>query len=91
MKRKTLLLSLFCLVGMMSASAQQTWNFTQTPEADVTALKAATTEWTYTEASDRYENNNAISGAIKAGGSLAVGTTVQRRKGKSSVHLTTKK
>ena len=80
MKRKTLLLSLLCLVGMMSASAQQTWNFTQTPEADVTALKAATTEWTYTEASDRYENNNAISGAIKAGGTelqMTQGLTVE--------------
>ena len=65
---KKILTSIVALMGLMSASAQQTWDFTQTNAQDVEALKAATTEWSYTESSDRYENLNAIDGALTAGG-----------------------
>ena len=52
---------------MLNASAQTKWDFTQTPEADVAALTAATAEWSYTESSNRFESINAISGPLKAG------------------------
>ncbi len=58
----------------------QTWDFTQTPDADVAALKAATSEWSYTESSNRYESINAINGAITAGGTeltMTKGLTVE--------------
>ncbi len=59
---------LVLMLGLGMNVKAQTWDFTTTPDADVTLLKAATTEWTYTETSDRYESKKAISGAITAGG-----------------------
>ena len=64
---RKIIFSLLCLVGMTSMQAQQKWDFTQTPADDVTALAAATTEWAYTEASNRFESKTDINGAIKAG------------------------
>lgn len=67
---KKTLITLLALVGMMSASAQQTWDFTHTPDADSTALAAAKSEWTATTSGtiNRFESINAIEGAITAGG-----------------------
>ena len=64
---KKILFSIIALVGVLNAGAQTKWDFTQTPEADVTALTAATTEWAYTESSNRFESINAINGPLKAG------------------------
>ena len=64
---KKILFSIIALLGVLNASAQTKWDFTQTPESDVTALTAATTEWTYTESSNRFESINAINGPLKAG------------------------
>ena len=58
----------------MICNAQQSWDFTVTNANDVTALKKATTEWTYTESSDRYENINAINGALTAGDAVLLTT-----------------
>jgi hypothetical protein len=55
------------LLGLGTGVKAQTWDFTQSNADDVAALKAATSEWTYTEASDRYENKVAINGVVKAG------------------------
>lgn len=68
MKRITAIFSVLAMMMAMSATANaQTWDFTKTDAADVEALSAATSEWTYTESSKRYENVKAISGAVKAG------------------------
>ncbi|MBQ8066372.1 MAG: pectate lyase [Prevotella sp.] len=69
MKKVLAILTLLALMMGQSTSvkAQQTWDFAQTFDADVAALTAATSEWTYTEASARFENKNAISGALMAG------------------------
>ena len=64
---KKILFSIIALLGVLNTSAQTKWDFTQTPESDVTALTAATTEWAYTESSNRFESINAISGPLKAG------------------------
>ena len=69
---------LYTILFSINASAQGKWDFTQTPESDVIALSAATTEWSYTESSNRYESINAISGALMAGG-----TELQMTKGLS--------
>ena len=55
------------LLGLGTGVKAQTWDFTQSNADDVAALKAATSEWTYTESSDRYENKVAINGVVKAG------------------------
>ena len=76
---KKILFAILALQCAVSLSAQRVWDFTVTPDEDVTALQAATSEWKYTEASDRYENLNAISGPITAGGqelTLAKGLTI---------------
>ena len=65
---KKILFSIIALLGVLNASAQTRWDFAQTPESDVTALSAATTEWSYTESSNRYESINAIDGPLTAGG-----------------------
>ena len=65
---KKLFLTLACLAAVIGMQAQQTWNFTVTSEADVALLKAATSEWSYTESSDRYQSKNAIDGPLTAGG-----------------------
>ena len=48
MKKLTTILSLMLLMMSIAVNAQ-TWDFTKTPADDVTALMAATTEWTFTE------------------------------------------
>jgi pectate lyase len=65
---KKILFSIIALLGVFSASAQQTWNFTTTPAADVSLLSSATTEWQYTEKSNRYENQKEVNGPVTAGG-----------------------
>ncbi len=50
--------------------AQQTWDFTQSYAEDITALNAATSEWSYDSSNDRYQNKNAINGPIKAGSTV---------------------
>jgi pectate lyase len=70
MKRIYYVLSLIVLLtGMSMGVKAQSWDFTQTPEADVTALQADTRNWTFTETSNRYESKNEINGAITANGS----------------------
>ena len=64
---KKTIFTFLALLSSLMGNAQQSWDFTSTNSADVTALSAATTEWTYTESSKRYENINAIDGALKAG------------------------
>ena len=64
---KKILFSIIALLGVLNVSAQTKWDFTQTPESDVAALMAATTEWSYTESSNRFESINAINGPLKAG------------------------
>ena len=64
---KKILFSIIALLGVLHANAQTKWDFTQTPESDVTALKAAPTEWSYTESGNRFESINAINGPLKAG------------------------
>ena len=64
--KKTIFIFMALLTSLMG-NAQQSWDFTTTNTNDVSALKAATTEWTYTESSDRYENINAIDGFLTAG------------------------
>lgn len=58
------------LLTSLMCNAQQSWDFTVTNANDVVALEAATTEWRYTEASDRYENLKPIDGALTAGGTI---------------------
>jgi pectate lyase len=65
---KKILFMLLALATTMLAGAQQKWDFTVSNEDDVAALKAATSEWSYTEASDRYESKTAIDGYLTAGG-----------------------
>ena len=60
-------LFVLCTLFFSGVAAQTKWDFTQTPESDVTALLAATSEWAYTEASNRFESINAISGPLMAG------------------------
>jgi hypothetical protein len=80
MKRHITILTLLVLMlGLNMSVKAQTWDFTKTPDADVALLKAATSEWGYTETSNRYESKTAINGAIKAGGtelSMTKGLTV---------------
>lgn len=80
MKRHITILTLLVLMlGLNMSVKAQTWDFTKTPDADVALLKAATSEWGYTESSNRYESKTAINGAIKAGGtelSMTKGLTV---------------
>ena len=78
---KKTLFTLVALISIMAANAQQTWDFTHTPDADSTALAAATSEWTATTSGtiNRFESKNAIEGAIKAGGkelSMTKGITI---------------
>ena len=76
--KKTFLI-LAALIGMLSANAQQTWDFTQTSDADSTALAGATSEWTYEATNSRFTNKNAIDGAVTASGvelQLAKGLTI---------------
>lgn len=81
MKRLYTILSVMLMCCALNMNAQEkTWDFTSTPESDVTALAAATTEWTYTETNNRYESKNAINGAIKAGNAeleMTKGLTVE--------------
>ena len=65
-KIMTFITTMLLLMGV-NVNAQQTWDFSKTPETDVAALAAATTEWEYTETNKRYESKVAINGAIKAG------------------------
>ena len=51
----------------VSEETQMKWDFTQTPESDVTALNAATNEWSYDESKNRFENIGAIDGPLMAG------------------------
>ena len=44
------------------------WDFSQTFDSDVAALAKATSEWTYTDETNRYENTKAISGPLVVGG-----------------------
>ena len=67
--KKSLFIFMALLTSLMG-NAQQSWDFTTTNTNDVSALKAATTEWTYTESSDRYENINAIDGFLTAGNAV---------------------
>ena len=67
--KKSIFIFMALLTSLMG-NAQQSWDFTTTNTNDVTALKAATTEWTYTESSDRYENINAIDGFLTAGNAV---------------------
>ena len=80
MKRHITILNLLVMMhGLKMSVKLQTWDFTKTPDADVALLKAATSEWGYTETSNRYESKTAINGAIKAGGtelSMTKGLTV---------------
>ena len=79
MKKLTTILTVMLLMMGMTVNAQ-TWDFTKTPADDVTALMAATTEWTFTENNNRYESKMAIDGAIKAGGTeleMTQGLTVK--------------
>ncbi len=92
MKKTILSLSfIICnLVLGLNASAQQTWDFTQTPESDITALTNATSEWTYTEANNRFQNNGAINGPITAGTvelQLAKGLTFNAAKDKIRIDV----
>ena len=48
------------------AEAQQ-WDFAKTIDADVAALAADTDNWSYTEASNRYESKVAFNGELTAG------------------------
>ena len=69
MKKTILSLTAICLsLFAVSAFAQTKWDFTQTIGSDIAALKDATNEWSYTEASDRFENISAINGPLMAGG-----------------------
>ena len=77
---KKVLFSMIALLAVLGAKAQQTWNFAQSNADDVAALSAASREWTYDDTKDRYQNINAINGAITAGGvelQLAKGLTFQ--------------
>ena len=65
---KRYLFSLLAFVVAMTASAQQTWDFAQTIEGDVSLLAAASSEWSYTESKNRYESLKAINGPLTAGG-----------------------
>ena len=65
---KKLFLTLIALMGITCAQAQQTWDFTTISDNDVNLLKAATSEWSYTEASDRYETKMAVDGPLTASG-----------------------
>ena len=65
--KKIFALFTMLLTAVMGVNAQS-WDFTKTPDADVRLLSAATTEWSYTESSNRYESITAINGAITAGG-----------------------
>ena len=47
-KIMTFITTMLLLMGV-NVNAQQTWDFSKTPETDVAALAAATTEWDYTE------------------------------------------
>ncbi|MBO4564977.1 MAG: hypothetical protein J5720_06060 [Bacteroidaceae bacterium] len=67
--KKTIFIFMALLTSLM-CNAQQSWDFTVTNANDVVALEAATTEWRYTEASDRYENLKPIDGALTAGGTI---------------------
>ena len=67
---KKSLFSIIALFISMICSAQQSWDFTVANDADATNLKAATTEWSYTESSDRYENLKAIDGFLTAGDAI---------------------
>ena len=83
MKRLTSILALLAMMMGLSTSvkAQQTWDFTQTPESDIRFLNAASSEWNLTTGEfNRYESINAISGAITAGGTeltMTQGLTVE--------------
>ena len=70
MKRLTYIFTLIALMLGMTGSvqAQQEWDFTKSYEEDLTALSAATTEWSYASDKNRYDSKNAIDGAITAGG-----------------------
>ncbi len=61
------LLFVLCTLWVSSVAAQTKWDFTQTPASDVAALSAATSEWKYTETSNRYESINAFNGPLTAG------------------------
>ena len=65
---KKIMLTMVALMLSIMTNAQKTWDFTQMSDADSTALRAAAAEWTYTESSNRFENVNAISGALTANG-----------------------
>lgn len=76
---KKFIFTLISVMCTLAVSAQQKWDFTQTSDSDVAALTAATTEWSYTEASNRFESINAIDGPLTAGGQeldIARGLTV---------------
>ena len=67
--KKTIFILMALLTSLM-CNAQQSWDFTATNANDITALKAATTEWSYTESIDRYENIKPINGFLTAGGTV---------------------
>ena len=66
---KKILFTIVALLSVIGAQAQTKWDFTQTPASDVAALSAATSEWAYTESSNRYESKVAFDGPLTAGGS----------------------
>ena len=69
---KRFLFSILALVCcLMGVNAQQTWDFSAPLSAsDEAALSGDNTNWSYTAASNRYENVKAIDGDVKAGGSI---------------------
>ena len=66
MKRITAIIAV--LFALMGVKAQTTWDFSATYDDDIAALSQATSEWSYTEASERYECTKDINGPLTAGG-----------------------
>jgi DNA-binding response OmpR family regulator len=65
---KKMILSLLTMLSAILVNAQQNWDFTTTAAADVAALGADTENWSYVEASNRYESKVAFDGFLTAGG-----------------------
>ena len=67
-RMKKMILSLLTMLSAILVNAQQNWDFTTTAAADVAALGADTENWSYVEASNRYESKVAFDGFLTAGG-----------------------
>ena len=91
---KTGIADVMYVLNIMSETANATrraaeelmkWDFSQKIESDSLALRAASSEWTYTVNNNRFENVNAINGTITAGGkelTLTQGLTVSAKENK---------